>query len=100
MRDVCAAEGLEARTSPLELPSLRARALIHVARMRAVIIGGTSPTGKRSANQTDLIHLGEAAPYADVFVAEDRGLRAFAKEVRELGCEVLSFSEWADRLTR
>ena len=73
--------------------------MIHVARIRVVLVGGTSPAVRKSAGQLDLLHLDEAASYADVFVTCDRRLRAFARDVRELRCLVLSFEEWASRLT-
>jgi hypothetical protein len=85
--------------SPRDLPTFWSSALIHVARIRAVIIGGTSPVGKSSAGQVDLLHLEEAASYADVFVTCDRALRHFAATVRGMRCEVLSFEEWAALLT-
>jgi hypothetical protein len=85
---------------PRALPTFWYSALIHVARIRAVLIGRTSPTGKKSPGQIDLIHLEEAAAYADVFVTSDGRLRAFAKSVRGLKCEVISFDDWATALTR
>ena len=75
--------------SPRDLPTFWSSALIHVARIRAVIIGGTSPVGRSSTGQVDLLHLEEAASYADVFVTCDRALRSFATTVRGLRCEVL-----------
>ncbi len=81
------------------LPTFWCSALIHVARIRAVVLGGTSPTGNKSVGQLDLIHLEEAASYADLFVTSDCRLRAFAKEVRGLRCQVLSFDDWAAALT-
>jgi hypothetical protein len=74
-------------------------ALIHVARIRAIILGGTRPDGNKSAGQVDLLHLEEAAAYADVFVASDRRFRSFAGQVRELRCEVVSYADWAKVLT-
>jgi hypothetical protein len=85
--------------NPRDLPTFWQSASIHVARIHAVIVGRTSPTGRKSAGQVDLLHLDEAASYADVFVTSDRRLRAFAKTVRELRCEVLSFTEWAGGIT-
>jgi hypothetical protein len=82
------------------LPTFWSSALIHVARIYAVIVGGTSPKGRRSAGQFDLMHLEEAASYANVFVTSDASLRSFAKKVRDLRCEVLSFEDWAARLTK
>jgi hypothetical protein len=85
---------------PRSLPTFWSSALIHVARIRAVVVAGTSPNGRRSANQMDLLHLKEAATYADSFVCSDVPLREFAKGVPDLGCEVVAFDEWATRLTR
>jgi hypothetical protein len=84
--------------NPRALPTPWTSAVIHVARMRAVLIGRTSPTGKKSPGALDLMHLSEAASYADVFVAADRRLRAFARSVVDLLCEVLSFLDWSRRL--
>jgi hypothetical protein len=85
--------------SPSSVPSAWSSAWIHVSRMRAVIVGGASPTGKKSPGPLDLVHLKEAASYADMFVTKDRGLLAFAKDVPGLRCEVLSFDQWARRFT-
>jgi hypothetical protein len=94
-----AAVGLDVTNlSPRDLPTFWSSALIHVARIRAVIIGGTSPVGKSSAGQVDLLHLEEAASYADVFVTCDRALRSFAATVRGTRCEVLSYNDWAARI--
>ncbi len=99
--DAASKLGIDVSTmSPRTLPTPWTSALIHVARIRAVVVGGTSPIGRRSANQIDLVHLEEASAYADVFVCGDRALRAFAGTVPELRCEVLSFEEWGTRLTR
>jgi hypothetical protein len=51
---------------PRRLPSFWASALIHVARVQAVMVARHSPTGRKTANR----------------------------------CEVLSFEQWAERLTR
>jgi hypothetical protein len=83
---------------PLSLPTFASVAAIHVARVRSVIVGGTSPTGRRSANQADLLHLEEAASYADVFVTCDGRLKAFAETVSSLRCRVATFNEWSKEL--
>jgi hypothetical protein len=80
------------------LPTFWMSALIHVARIRAVLVERTSPTGNKSTNQLDLMHLEEAASYADVFVCRDRRLRTFSSHVLDLRCEVLSFEQWHERL--
>ena len=81
------------------LPTSWSSALIHAARVYAVMVSRVSPTGLKSPKSLDLIHLGEAASYGDVFVCSDRRLRIFAATVRDLRCEVLDFDEWASRLT-
>lgn len=97
--DVCARTGLAAPTAhPSSIPTAWARAMVHVARMRAVVVGGTSPTGKKSPNQTDLTHLKEAAAYSDGFVTSDHRLRMFAKTIGGLRCEALSLDEWGQAL--
>jgi hypothetical protein len=82
---------------PRSLPTFWASALAHVARIRAVTIASMSPKGKKSPGQIDLLHLKEAAAYADVFVTSDRRLRALASTVRELPCAVLATEEWIAR---
>ena len=90
---------LTSSLNPRAHPTFWQSALIHVARIRAVLVGRTSPTGNKSPGQLDLLHLEEAASYADVFITSDGRLRSFAKDVRELGCEVVSYAEWAATLT-
>lgn len=85
--------------TPQSFPTFWSSAVIHVARMRAVLVGGTSPTGKKSASQIDILHLEEAASYADVFVSSDGRLRAFAGTVPNLACKVISFLDWERELT-
>jgi hypothetical protein len=82
-----------------DLPSFWASALIHAARIRAVLVGRTNPAGRRAVGRLDLLHLSEAAAYADVFVTSDRRLRVFAPSVLNLRCEVLSLEAWVARLT-
>ncbi len=84
---------------PRALPTVWSHALIHTARVRAVMVARVSPTGRRSPKSLDLLHLKEAAAYGDVFVCLDRSLRAFAGTVTDLRCEVLDFEDWAARFT-
>jgi hypothetical protein len=100
MHDVSAEIGVDVTSlEPRNLPTAWGRAVVHVARIRAVVLGKTSPKGKKSPGALDLAHLKEAAAYADVFVTHDGSLRAFAEQVvPALRCEVLSFDEWAARI--
>jgi hypothetical protein len=92
-------EGVDvAGVNPRDLPSFWSSALIHTARIRAVLVARASPTGNKSAGQIDLMHLEDAASYGDFFAAEDGRLRSFAATVPGLRCEVLSFAEWSGRL--
>ncbi len=101
MEDLAAHEGVDASlVDPRTLPTFWSSALIHTARIRAVLLAGHSPTGNKSMSQIDRLHLVEAASYGDVFVSRDRALRAFARDVQGLWCQVMSFEEWADRLVR
>lgn len=91
--------GIDARgIEPRALPTFWSCALIHVARLRELLVARQSPTSSKAPNQTDVIHLKEAAAYAEVFVTSDKRLRSFSKKVRELTCEVLSFGEWVTRI--
>ena len=97
--EVCSEVGLIVPSlHPRSFPSLWSRAVTHVARIRAVMVGGTRPAGRKSPGAIDLIHLKEAGAYADVFVTSDRRLRAFAANLYEKRCDVLSFEEWAATL--
>lgn len=92
------ASGLDHR----QLPSCWASAVIHAARVRAVLVGRANPAGRKTVSQLDLLHLDESAAYADVFITSDRRLRAFAhsaKTLLHLRCEVLSVEDWVTRLT-
>jgi hypothetical protein len=100
VRQIATRAGLDpAGVDHRNLPSFWGPALIHAARVRAVLIEGTSPAGRKSVSKLDLLHLEEAAAYADVFVTTDRRLRVFAERVCRR-CEVISLDAWAHRLTR
>jgi hypothetical protein len=83
---------------PRSLPTCWSHALIHVARVRDVVVLGQRPSSRKATGQLDVVHLQEAAGYADVFVTSDRRLRLFAGRVHGLTCRVLSFADWGHHI--